>query len=116
MSSKKQDVEKARFWQSTIWEAAQGGVSVREFCNRRKLHESQFNWWQRRLSMTRRPSAGRSQRSVGPASFALVSHEAGASDAGIELVLSGGRRLRFARGVDDATLRAVLAAVEPEGC
>jgi hypothetical protein len=46
----------------------------------------------------------------------LVSHEAGASDAGIELVLSGGRRLRFARGVDDATLRAVLAAVEPEGC
>jgi hypothetical protein len=24
--------------------------------------------------------------------------------------------LRIARGVDEATLRAVLAAVEPEGC
>ena len=116
MSGKKQDVEKARLWQFAIREAARKGVSVREFCRRRKLHESQFHWWQRRLSLARRPSTGRSQRSAAPASFALVSNEAGASDAGIELVLSGGRRLRFARGVDDATLRAVLAAVEPEGC
>jgi hypothetical protein len=46
----------------------------------------------------------------------LVGNEPGATDAGIELVLSGGRRLRIARGVDEATLRAVLAAVEPEGC
>jgi transposase-like protein len=116
MSRRKQDAEKARFWQSAIREAARSGVSVREFCRRRKLHESQFYWWQRRLSLTRRPPTGRNQRSAGPASFALVSHEAGASDAGIELVLAGGRRLRIARGVDAATLRAVLAAVEPEGC
>jgi hypothetical protein len=46
----------------------------------------------------------------------LVSNEPGANDAGIELVLAGGRRLRIARGVDEATLRAVLAAVEPAGC
>jgi hypothetical protein len=48
--------------------------------------------------------------------FLPVSEEPGRSDAGIELVLAGGRRLRIARGVDEATLRAVLAAVEPEGC
>jgi hypothetical protein len=48
------------------------------------------------------------------ASFAVVSEEPGGSDAGIELVLARGRRLRIARGVDEATLRAVLAVVEPE--
>jgi len=53
---------------------------------------------------------------VGPASFALVSNEPGAADAGIELVLTDGRRFRIARGMDDAALRAVLAAVEPIGC
>lgn len=116
MSRKKQDVEKARFWRSVIREAAKSGVSVREFCRRRKLHESQFYWWQRRLSVTGQVRKRRKQGTAGPASFALVSDEPGANDAGIELVLAGGRRLRIARGVDEATLRAVLAAVEPEGC
>ena len=108
-------MEKAQFWQSAIREAARSGGSIREFCRRRKLHESQFYWWQRRLSLTRRP-AKRNERSAGPASFALISDAPGTNDAGIELVLAGGRRLRIARGVDEATLRAVLAAVEPEGC
>ena len=117
MSGNKQDVEKARFWRSTIREAARSGVSIREFCRRRKLKECQFYWWQHRLSMTRRSAAQeRKQRPRGPASFALVSEEPGANDAGIELVLAGGRRLRIARGVDEATLRAVLAAVEAAGC
>ena len=114
MSRKKQDVEKAHFWRSTIREAARSGISVREFCRRRKLHESQFYWWQRRLSLA--GSKRRQQHGAGPASFALVSEEPGGGDAGIELVLGGGRRLRIARGVDEATLRAVLAAVEPGGC
>lgn len=116
MSRKKQDVEKARFWRSAIREAAQSGVSVREFCRRRKLHESQFYWWQRRLSVRRQAPKRGKPRGAGPASFALVSDEPAANDAGIELVLAGGRRLRIARGVDEGTLRAVLAAVEPAGC
>jgi hypothetical protein len=37
-------------------------------------------------------------------------------EAGIELVLGDGRRLRLARGVDELTLRAVLAAMESSGC
>ena len=116
MSGKKQDMEKARFWQSAIREAARSGVSIREFCRRRKLHESQFYWWQRRLSVTRQAPKRGKPRAAGSASFALVSDEPGANDAGIELVLGDGRRLRIARGVDEATLRAVLAAVEPAGC
>jgi hypothetical protein len=115
VNRKKRDLEKARFWRATIREATGSGVSVREFCRKRKLRECQFYWWQRRLSLVRQ--ALRSpKRTSAPASFALVSDEPGTNDAGIELVLAGGRRLRIAKRVDETTLRAVLAAVEPEGC
>jgi hypothetical protein len=51
-----------------------------------------------------------------PASFALVSNDPGAADAGIELILQDGRRLRISKGVDEETLRAVLAAVGSAQC
>jgi transposase len=110
----KGDAKKARYWQQRLGEAARSGISVREFCRRHRLQESQFYWWQRRLKV------GREERSVQrpgvngtPASFALVSDEAGASDVGIELVLGDGRKLRIRQGVDEETLRSVLAALEP---
>jgi hypothetical protein len=112
--SRKQDVEKARYWRTTIREAARSGLSTREFCRQRKLHESQFYWWQRRLA--RQAPKSRPRPAAAPASFALVSEEAGGGDAGIELVLAAGRRLRIAKGVDEQTLRAVLAALEQPGC
>ena len=114
MGSGKGDAEKARYWQRTIGEAAQSGISVRAFCRQRRLKESQFYWWQHKLK------AGRQTLSIrgpgvnrGAASFALESDEPEATDAGIELVLGEGRRLRIRKGVDVETLRAVLAGVEP---
>jgi len=109
----KPDVEKARFWRKAVHEAARSGLSIREFCRQRKLHESQFYWWQRHLAT--KPALPAS-KAAGTASFALVGGEAGAAEAGIELVLAGGRRLRIAKGVDEATLRAVLAALDEPGC
>ncbi len=53
--SKKHDMEKARHWQAVIRDAARSGMSTRAFCRRRKLKESQFYWWQRRLKEKRRP-------------------------------------------------------------
>jgi hypothetical protein len=111
MRSGKGDAEKARYWQRTISEAARSGMSIRGFCRQRRLRESQFYWWQHKLRASRQ--AGTTPRPSGQrrsASFALVSDEAGATDAGIELVLDGGRRLRIRQGVDPETLRAVLAA------
>ena len=110
----KPDVEKARFWRMTVRDAARSGLSTREFCRQRKLHESQFYWWQRRLAA--RPTSPRRKQALQTASFALVREEPGAADAGIELVLAGGRRLRIAKGVDEATLRSVLAALDEPGC
>jgi hypothetical protein len=46
------------------------------------------------------------------ASFALVSDGAGVMSTGLELVLRDGRRLRISQGVEEESLRAVLAALE----
>ena len=115
-SSGKGNTEKARYWQQTLGEAARSGMSIREFCRRRRLKESQFYWWQRRLRIGW-PEGGRAKTGSReePASFALVSEDA-ATDAGIELVLAGGRRLRITRGVDEETLRTVLSALGTGGC
>jgi transposase-like protein len=116
MEAKHQDVEKKRFWQQTIREAIRSKLSIREFCRQHRLKESQFYWWQRKLNGSRNARGQQRQRINGNASFALVSNDPGAGDAGIELILQDGRRLRISRGVDEQTLRAVLAAVGPAGC
>jgi hypothetical protein len=111
------DVAKHRHWQRTIGEAARSGLSIREFCRQRKITVSHFYWWQRRLGMSARK--GLSRKLVGcqnPASFALVTNDPAATDAGIELVLGDGRRLRIHKGVDGETLRSVLAAMESDPC
>lgn len=108
---KKLDLAKHRRWQGIIGAAARSGMSIREFCRQRHLQESQFYWWQRRLK--ERPGSGRlNRRGIPAASFALVSDEPDALSAGIELVLANGRRLRISRGVDEASLRTVLRAME----
>ena len=117
MSIGKRDAKKARYWQQTVGQAARSGLSIREFCRRRRLKESQFYWWQHRLKMC---GPERTMFKPGlkgePASFALLSDEAVMSEAGIELILGNGRRLHIRNGVDEGTLRAVLAALEPRGC
>ena len=110
------DPAKHRHWQRTIGEAARSGLSIREFCRRRKLTVSHFYWWRRRLGMDIRKGLPRKTNGQGPVSFALVSDDPAASDAGIELVLAGGRRLRIHKGVDGETLREVLAAMESDQC
>jgi hypothetical protein len=94
-------------------EAVRRGMSIGEFCRKRRERESQFYWWGRELKtrreeQTRRPGGGH----VGAASVALVTDKAGASDAGIELMRGNGRRPRISRGVDEAKLQAILAVLE----
>ena len=118
MSSREEgDAEKARYWQKTISEAARSGMSIQAFCRQRRLRESQFYWWQRKLRAGREAeTTPRPSGNAKPASFALVSDELGATDVGIELVLGDGRKLRIRRGVDEETLRAVLATLEQPRC
>ena len=111
MNRKNHDVEKQRHWLRTIGDAARSGMSIREFCRQRHVKESQFYWWQRKLK------AGRQERNKSgvqyrTASFALVSAGGVDMPAGLALVLRDGRRLRISQGVQEETLRAVLAAME----
>jgi transposase-like protein len=119
--AKHRDIEKERHWQRIIREAARSGKSIREFCQKHDLKESRFYWWQRKLKdrrqeqpLTRRNRGKRVSDNA--ATFALVSDEPGALAAGIELVLSNGRRLRIGKGVDAGTLRTVLTVVERQEC
>jgi transposase-like protein len=107
--------KKEQQWKNTIREAARSGMSISEFCRRHRLREKQFYWWRHRLAGSLQ-SKGRIKPTGKQASFALVSDEHGSLDAGIELVLGDGRRLRISKGVDEETLRAVLSAVGSEGC
>src|SRR2546423_10887129 len=94
MNRKNHDVEKQRYWQRTIGDAARSGMSIRQFCRQRRLKESQFYWWQRKLKV----SSQERNKPGGPggaASFALVSEDAASMLAGLEMVLGDGRRLRI---------------------
>lgn len=112
MNRKNHDVEKQRYWQRTIGDAARSGMSIREFCRQRRLKESQFYWWQRKLKASCQ-QRNKPTSSVGAASFALVSEDGASMSAGLELVLRDGHRLRISQGVQEETLRAVLGAMEP---
>jgi len=119
---KRRDVEKERYWRRVIGEAARSGISIRQFCQQRKLKESQFYWWQRELKKREQACAfgsgnsSKSTKDTGQATFALVSEESGElGSSGIELVLRDGRRLRIGKGVDEETLRTVVGVLE-EGC
>src|SRR5580692_9896956 len=100
MNRRNHDVEKQRYWQKTIGDAARSGMSIREFCRQRRLKDSQFYWCQRKLK------ASRQERSKGgiqdrAASFALVNEDGIDMPAGLELVLRDGRRLRISLGVGE---------------
>jgi hypothetical protein len=95
MENNRTDIEKKRYWQKVIREATRSKLSIREYCRQNQLRESQYYWWQNKLNGSRRPKRLQKQaRKENPATFALVSNDSGAADAGIELILQDGRRLR----------------------
>jgi hypothetical protein len=76
---------------------------VKQFCKERGLTEYSFYAWRKRLLER------------GPVRFALVDRSARrqerTAEAGLELILVSGVRLRIGSGVDGATLRTVLEAL-----
>ncbi|MEK7996429.1 MAG: transposase [Planctomycetota bacterium] len=112
MGGRQVDEGRREHWRKLIAEAVRSGISIREFCRRQHVTEPQFYAWRARLNGKFQGAARRRALKVGKAAtFALVSDRPGELDAGIELVLADGRRVRIRRGVDEATLRTVLSAV-----
>ena len=87
-------------WRERLADQGRSGLSVKQFCKERGLTEYSFYAWRKRL------------RKQEPVRFALVERGAArqepAVEAGLELVLATGERLRIGTGVDGTTLRTVL--------
>ncbi len=118
MRAQRADERTRAQWQKLIAEAVRSGRSIRAFCQDRGVTEGQFYAWRRRLTGKAQGAAKqRAQTAMSSATFALV-QEAGAppEPAGVELVWADGRRLRIGAGTDAATLRTMLAVLEPERC
>jgi hypothetical protein len=86
-------------WRDRIAAQERSGIPVKQFCKEQGLTEYSFYAWRKRL------------RKQAPVRFALVERgvwQGTATDAGLELVLASGERLRIGAAVDAATLRMVL--------
>jgi len=121
----RRDEAKERYWREKIRAGTRSGLSIREFCRREGLKEGQFHSWRRELWRREQEKAGRRRRqatgqgSPAKTSFALVDldgDQGEMNEAGIELVLSGGRKLRIGKGVDEKTLVSVVTALEEKRC
>ena len=74
---------------------------MRAFCEARGIKQNSFYRWRKRL------------RDNQPVRFALLEpkEETATRAFGLEVILTGGERLRVGNGIDAATLRLVLDAL-----
>jgi len=103
-------------WSGIVARAEASGMSIRQFCEQNDVNEGQFYHWRHRLELESgkrqsKLSAGSEFLLVQPAPKAPPEPATGSESAALELALDRGWRLRIPRGVDEATLRAVLAAL-----
>jgi hypothetical protein len=88
------------YWRGQVAQQERSGLSVKQFCETQRITEQSFYVWRKRLQ--KQP----------PMRFALVEAVGGerqpAGDAGLELVMASGERLRISASVDTALLRSVL--------
>jgi hypothetical protein len=98
--SKTREARRA-FWQQLIARQQQTGLSVRAFCQQYQTSEYSFYQWRKRLNDPL------------PVKFALVeTHRSTPTlSRAVEVLLSGGERVRIEPGTDVATLRVVLSVL-----
>ena len=106
-NSRLYDEQKERQWRRWLEEWRSSGLSVRVFCERRRLSEPSFYAWRRALAKrdAERPEFVPVQ---------VVGDEGETAGDLLELVLAGGRSVRVPAGFDAATLRRLLAVLEEQ--
>jgi hypothetical protein len=103
------DERKERQWRRWIGEWQASGLSVRAFCQRRRLTVARFYAWRRVLE----------RRAAEKAAFVplqIVADAVPTQASALEVVLTDGRTVRVAPGFDAATLRQLLAVLEGRPC
>jgi len=103
--------ERRARWRSIVEQAASSSLPIRQFCQAQQVDEQQYYYWRRILAQ----EEGGKSVAAPTSRFVLVRPEAeetvSTAGAVLELVLERGWRLRIPRGVDETTLRCVLAAL-----
>ena len=95
-------------WQAVIAEGEVSGESIRTFCLKRGIPQSQFYYWKKRFQGEQNSSA-----LVASRGFVFVGTTGAAMEKAValELVVGRGWRLRIGAGVEERTLRTVLSAL-----
>ena len=103
--------EKHQFWRQVIDGHAGSGLSVPDWCRRRKVSESAFYAWKRKLACEPTvPGQRFAQLVVSDASVSRMRTLPGNASLRIRL---GDARVEVPAGFDAATLRVVLEALLP---
>jgi hypothetical protein len=95
-------------WRAVIAEGEVSGESIRTFCLKRAIRQSQFYYWKNRFQGEQDSSALLASRG-----FVFVGTTGAAMEKAValELVVGRGWRLRIGAGVEERALRTVLSAL-----
>jgi len=132
MSSKQRDGTKERFWRDALERQAASGLSVRLFCRRERLAESNFYAWRQTLAKRDKESLGARRaeaggcvprRSLGhrngaakqPAFVPMVLTDEPKSSSAITIELRSGMRLRVPECTPAERLAELVDALERRG-
>lgn len=109
MAKHRQDPAKEAYWRKVLKRFAASGLSVREFCQREQLTESQFYAWRRTIG--ERDDAGNAQPAFVPA---VVTEEA-ARESSIAVELPSGCVLRFSGAHATEQVADLVVALQSRG-
>src|SRR5262245_28545781 len=114
------DPERERYWRRHVRQQRLSRVSVRDYCDLHRLHESAFYFWRREIAARdgRRHGASGPTTPAEPAFVPVAVVDPPASrDAGVlEIRLASGHRLRVRAGCDRRLLADVVAVLEGRPC
>ena len=101
-------VERERMWREHLAAWKTSGLSQAAYCRQHGLMQSDFSWW-------KRETVRRDHGASAPPAFVPMQVElAPLESQGFELLLSGGRTLRFDARVDPVALSRILRVLERE--
>ena len=119
MANAKRDAGREAFWRRAVQRQAESGLTVRAFCRREELAESNFYAWRRTIAeRDREAKAERGSKAKRakpmPAFVPVAVHGRSEHEAGIVIELGGGSKLRFAESIEPTRLAAFVHALEAE--
>lgn len=119
MANSKRSVEKEEYWRSVLGEYQGSGLTIREFCRRKKISEPSFFAWRKEIARRSKSNSRRDERAVAkhllPVDVVIGDvvdrqRKDGSLDQ-VEIVTPGGFTLRCNRLIEPDRLADLLVCV-----